>query len=141
MDRGDFLAPILAPILAPTLRILDPSTNLLGQMYPQTCYLVLGSMTIRGLSSDNDGEYCTWFNKNNLVPLLGASSYKLFDADPVQDTFINPALYSALGARGTNGSTSNLFVHDGLSADFRSQTFNFSPTEIKTLADIQFLAD
>jgi len=36
--RGDFLAPILAP----TLRFLDPSTKLLGQMYPQACYLVLG---------------------------------------------------------------------------------------------------
>jgi len=52
-----------------------------------------------GLSSGSDGEYCTWLSKNKLAPLLGASSYKLFDAGSFQGTFINPSLYSALGAR------------------------------------------
>jgi len=83
-----------------------------------------------GLSSGRDGEYCTWHSKNNLAQLLDASSYKLFDAGPFQGTFINPALYSALGARWRdNGTTCNLFVHEGLSAAFRSQTFNFPPTQ------------
>jgi len=70
-----------------------------------------------GLSSGSDGEYCTWLSKNKLAPLLGASSYTIFDAGSFQGTFINPSLYSALGARwGPNAPTSNQFVHAGLSA-------------------------
>ena len=43
-------------------------------------------------------------------------------------TTINPSLYSALGARWrSNEPTSNQFVHEGLSAAFRSQTSNFWP--------------
>jgi len=75
-------------------------------------------------------EYCTWLSKNNLAPLLGASSYKRFDAGFFQGTFIDPSLYSALGARWrSNEPTSDQFVHAGLSAAIRSQTFNFSPTQ------------
>jgi len=82
-----------------------------------------------GLSSGSDGEYCTWLSKKILAPLLGVSSYQLFDAGFFQGTFINPVLYSALGAQWRiKGPTSNLFVHEGLSTAFRSQTFNFSPT-------------
>jgi len=82
-----------------------------------------------GLSSGSDGEYCTWLGKNKLAPLLGASSYKRFDAGSFQGTFINPSLYSALGARWRpNAPTSNQFVHAGLSAAIRSQALNFSPT-------------
>ena len=84
------------------------------------------------LSSGSDDEYCTWLSKNKLAPLLGASSYRRFDAGSFQCTFINPTLYSALGARWrTNKPTSNQFVHEGLSAAFRSQTFrlNLSPTQ------------
>ena len=84
----------------------------------------------QGLSSSSDGEYCTWLSKNNLALLLGASSYKLFDAGPFPGTSINPALYSALVVRwSANGPTTNLFVDEGLSAAFRLQTFNFSPTQ------------
>jgi len=85
-----------------------------------------------GLSSGSDDEYCTWLSKNKLAPLLGASSYRLspFDAGYFQGTFINPTLYSALGARWRpNAPTSNQFVHTGLSAAIRSQAFNFSPTQ------------
>jgi len=83
-----------------------------------------------GLSSGSDGEYCTWLSKNKLAPLLCASSYKLFDASSFQGTFINPSLYSALGARWRpNAPTSNQFVHAGLSAAICSQAFNFSPTQ------------
>jgi len=83
-----------------------------------------------GLSSGSDDEYCTWLSKNKLALVLGASSYRLFDASYFQGTFINPTLYSALGARWrTNEPTSNQFVHEGFSAAFRSQLFNFSPTQ------------
>ena len=86
--------------------------------------------TFPGLSSGSDDEYCTWLCKNKLTLLLGASSYKRFDAGYFQGTFINPTLYSTLGARWSpNAPTSNLFVHAGLSAAFRSQAFNFSPTQ------------
>jgi len=62
--------------------------------------------------------------------LLGASSYRLFDAGYFQGTFINPTLYSAVGARWRpNAPTSNQFVHAGLSAAIRSQAFDFSPTQ------------
>jgi len=82
------------------------------------------------LSSGSDDEYCTWLRKNKLASLLGASSYKLFDAGYFQGNFVNPALYSALGARWRpNAPTSNQFVHTGLTAAFRSQAFNFSPTQ------------
>jgi len=83
-----------------------------------------------GLSSGSDGEYCTWLSKNRLAPLLGASSYKLFDAGSFQGTFINPSLYSALGVRWrSNEPTSDQFEHAGLSAAFRSQAFNSSLTQ------------
>jgi len=83
-----------------------------------------------GLSSGSDDEYCTWLSKNTLASVLGASSYRLFDVGYFQGTFINPILYSALGARWrTNEPTSIQFVHEGLSAAFRWQTFNFSPTQ------------
>ena len=86
--------------------------------------------TFPGLSSGSDDEYCTWLCKNKLTLLLGASSYKRFDAGYFQGTFINPTLYSTLGARWSpNAPTSNRFVHAGLSAAFRSQAFNFSPTQ------------
>ena len=52
-----------------------------------------------GLSSGSDVEYCTWLRRNKLTSLLGASSYKQFDAGYFQGTFINPTLYSTLGAR------------------------------------------
>jgi len=65
-----------------------------------------------------------------IAPLLGVLSYKLIDAGPFPGTFINPALYSASGARSrTDGPTSNPFVYEGLPAAFCSQTFNFSPTQ------------
>jgi len=83
-----------------------------------------------GLSSGSDGDYCNWLSKNKLAPLLGASSYKLFDAGYFQGTFINPSLYSALGAQWrANAPTSNQFVHAGLSAAIRSQALNFLPTQ------------
>jgi len=83
-----------------------------------------------GLLSGSDGEYCTWLSKNKSAPLQGASSYKRFDAGSFQGTFVNPSLYSALGARWRpNTPTSNQFVHAGLSAAIRSQAFNFSPTQ------------
>jgi len=68
--------------------------------------------------------------ENKLAPLLGASSYRLFDAGYFQGSFINFTLYSALGARWRpNAPTSNQFVHEGLSAATRSQAFDFSPTQ------------
>ena len=85
-----------------------------------------------GLSSGSDGDYRTWLSKNNLAPFLGASAYKLFDTGYFHGTFVNPTLYSALGARwSANGApSSNLFVHAGLSAVIRSQAYsNFSPTQ------------
>jgi len=83
-----------------------------------------------GLSSGSDGGYCTWLINNKLAPLLGASSYKLFDAGSFQGTFVNPSLYSALGARWRpNAPTSNQFVHAGLSAVIHSQAFKFSSTQ------------
>jgi len=83
-----------------------------------------------GLSSGSDDECCTWLSKNKLAPLLGASSYRLFDAGYFQGTFINPTLYSALGARWRpDAPTSNQCVHTGLSAAIRSQAFDFSPTQ------------
>jgi len=72
----------------------------------------------------------TWLSKNKLAPLLGAPPYRLFDAGYFQGTFMNPKLYSALGARWRpNAPTSNQFVHAGLSAAIRSQAFDFSPTQ------------
>jgi len=83
-----------------------------------------------GLSSGSDGECCTWLRKNKLAALLGASSYKRFDAGSFQSTFVNPSLYSALGVRWRpNAPISNQFVHAGLSAAIRSQAFIFSPTQ------------
>ena len=52
-----------------------------------------------GLSSGSDGDYCTWLIKNKLALLLGAPSYRLFDAGSFQGTFVNPTLYSAFGVR------------------------------------------
>jgi len=61
---------------------------------------------------------------------MGAPSYRLFDAGSFQDTFVNPSLYSALGARWRpNAPTSNQFVHAGLSVVIRSQAIDFSPTQ------------
>jgi len=58
--------------------------------------------------------------------LLGAPSYRLFDAG----SFQGPTLYSALGARWRpNAPTSYQFVHAELSAAIRSQAFDFSPTQ------------
>jgi len=72
----------------------------------------------------------TWLSKNKLAPLLGAPPYRLFDAGYFQGTFMNPKLYSALGARWRpNAPTSKQFVHAGLSAAIRSQAFDFSPTQ------------
>jgi len=89
-----------------------------------------------GLSSGSDGDYCTWLSKNNLAPLLGAPSYRLFDAGFFQGTFVNTTLYSAFGARWRpNAPTSNQFVHAGLSAAIRSQAFDFSLTQ---QADLNF---
>jgi len=83
-----------------------------------------------GLSSGSDGEYCTWLSKNKLAPLLGAPSYRLFHAGSFQGTFVNPTLYSAVGARWRpNAPTSDQFVHARLSAAIRSQAFDFLPTQ------------
>jgi len=41
-----------------------------------------------------DGEYCTWLSKNKLALLLGAPSYRLFDAGSFQGTFNNPTYLS-----------------------------------------------
>ena len=46
-----------------------------------------------GLSSGSDGDYCTWLIKNKLALLLGAPSYRLFDAGSFQGTFVNPTLH------------------------------------------------
>ena len=43
-----------------------------------------------GLSTGSDCDYCTWLSKNNLAPLLGAPSYRLFDAGFFQGTLVNP---------------------------------------------------
>ena len=114
------------------------TSNLLDAPVPRQTWCcpkeTLGQSVLseQGSSSGSDGDYRTWLSKNNLAPFLGASAYKLFDTGYFHGTFVNPTLYSALGARwSVNGApSSNLFVHAGLSAVIRSQAYsNFSRTQ------------